>query len=410
MFSALMKSVVLGNTNRALFSNGFNLPAGTPNTSSASTKILPEDPKHAATPAAQKKRKAEDIDAGVVKASKKVKTKEPKQQSGLEGFKAKDPVEQSNLDFINQPAQSCSSDPHLAPKLIKSWGNESSQNKEVTTGFDRFRNGGLFSSTVPAEKSANHTRPLIPPFSKESAESVDCAVDQNDTPDTRSPYEASSKDNATLAGVVKSPESVSLDPKPNTAADVTTTSKAVDRDISNQYIASVTSKKAAAATSSEVRSWMSTKPSKIPGLKNVGYCDKIRLPGTDTKLLPCHLMYVLESMVYEPRSAADRETIDAALATRKGKMSSLSKPRRKASSPHEPKAVEAKVGQKIRKMNDTSGRITKKQPGKKLKSSEQKKVNSKSSSQDSQPRQRQDASTNISANASPLEMPHPSAI
>ena len=406
-----MKSVVLGNTNRALFSNGFNLPAGTPNTSSASTKILPEDPKHAATPAARKKRKAEDIDAGVVKASKKVKTKEPKQQLGLEGFKAKDPVEQSNLDFINQPVQSSSNDPHPAPKIAKSRRNESPQkDKEVPTGFDRFRNGGLFYSNVPAEKSANHSRPPIPSSSKESTESVDCAVDQKDTPDARSPYEASSKEIATLAGVVKSPESVSLDQKLNRVPDVTTTSKVEDRDISNQNIASATSKKAAAATSSEIRSWMSTKPSKIPSLKNVGSCDKIRLPGTDTKLLPCHLMYVLECMAYEPRSAADQETIKAALAPRKEKMSSLSESRRKDSSPDEPKPVEAKVGQKIRKIDDKSGRITKKQPGKKRKGSEQRKVKSKSSSQDSQPRQRQDASTNLSALASPLEMPHPPAI
>ena len=408
-----MKSVVLGNTNRALFSNGINLPAGTPNTSSASasTKILPEDPKHAATPAARKKRKAEDIDAGVVKASKKVKTKEPKQQSELEGFEAKDPVEQSNLDFINQPVQSSSNDPHPAPKIAKSRRNESShKDKEVPTGFDRFRNGGPFCSNVPAEKSAKHTRLPIPLFSKESAESIDCAADQKDTPDARSPYEASSKENATSAVVVKSPKSVSPDPKPYGVPDVTITSKVGDRSVSNQDIASVTSKKAAAATSSEIRSWMSTKPTKIPGLKNVGSCDKMHLPGTDTKLLPCHLMYVLECMAYEPRSAADQETIKAALAPCKEKMSSLSESRRKDSSPDEPKPVETKVGQKIRKIDDKSGRITKKQPGKKRKGSEQKKVKSKSSSQDSQPRQRQDASTNLSALASPPEMPHPPAI
>lgn len=311
-----MKSVVQGNTNRAFF------PYGTPNRSSGRTEKLPQEAwKFPATPAARRKRKAEDVDADVVQASKKAKTEEPKQKPESEGLKVQQPAEQSNLDVSIKAVQSCSNDPHPAPKIIEIRKNKSPQKiKKATTGFDRFREGGLFYSNVPAGKSAGYARPPIPLFPKESAGSVDGAVDRKDTSDAQRPYQASSNGKVNVGGLAKSPESAFPHQKPSTVPDVWTTSNVSnvgDQSISNQTTASAKRKKTAAATSAEIRSWVSSKPTKIPGPKDIGSCDKWRLPGTDTKLLPVHLTSVLKWKTREPMSAADRDIVNAALATRK---------------------------------------------------------------------------------------------
>ena len=386
MFSALMKKVVIDNTQRALFANLHILPVETPNTSSASSEIVPQElPKFAATPAAGKKRKAEEVDAGIATASKKVKTKEPSQPPQLERLLVKELSEQSNADVVDHTVQASSIDPQPAPKIIKNGRGRKSQKKKkkITPGFDRFREDGLFCSNVPAEKTAEQIKPPVPLFSKEPADALHGAVDRKDIPDARCPSGASSSGKVTVAGLVTSPESAFPDDKPSTVPHRANTSNVGEQSIFKRITASARRKKAAAATSSEIRSWMSIRPNRVPGPKDVGSCDKMRLPGTDTKLLPCHLLHLLDWRTYEPRSAADRDLVEAALATRK-------KERKKTS----PKC----------------DRITKKQGQDKEQRREKKKVKSNSSAQHSPPCQCQGPSSDIPANAPILEMPHAPAI
>ena len=457
-----MKSVVMDNTNRNLLRN---LRIETPNTNgdtSASTAILPKVvSRFPATPAARRKRKAAeaaDSDAGVVKASKKLK-----QESESEGLRIKKPAEQSTSDVVNHTVQSCSSDPQPAPKITKSRKIKSPKRNQrvVTTGFDRLRNDGIFFSNVPAEKSAEHTRPPVPLFSQESTMSVDGAGNRKDIPDDRYPYdassngkvdvggamippkgafpeqgpcpvaniattinrgdgnisststvsaarkeaaavnlyEASSNGKANVGGAKTFPVSAIPDQKPSLIPDLASTNNLGNHSMSNRTKTSATHKKAAAAvTSSEIRSWMSIKPKKIPGPKDVGSCDKTRLPGTDTKLLPCHLLWALDWRTREARCAADMDIVIAALATR----------RKKSRSPRDSSAKEPKGVKKNKKTDAASDRINKKQAGEKRKSSDEKNLECESSSQDSQPRQRQDASaeSSILGSAPPLEMPH----
>ena len=360
MFSALMKSVVLGNTNRAFLPKAFGLPVNAPNFIGTSTQILPREvPKYAATPAARKKRKAEEVDADVVKASKKAKTEQP--------------ADQSNTDIAIKTVQSCSNDQQPARKIIESRKNKSCQKEqEATPGFDRFRKGGIFYSNIPAQKSAEHTRPQIPQFPKGSAKSVDGAVDQKDTPDARSPYQASSNRNGTVNGLAVCPELAFSDRQPSTVPDIAAQSNVGDQSTSNEIIVSANRKETAAATSSEILSWVSSKPRKIPCPKDVGFCDKFRLPGTDTKLLPCHLMFVLDRKTYEPLSAADVDIVKAALATRKKKRSPAT---RKDSLPDEPKRVLSAISEKSKAAKAKFDRISKKPPEKKKqKGSDEKKM------------------------------------
>ena len=374
MFSALMKSVVQGNTNRAFLAKDYNSPVDTLNPLSASTEILPREvPKHAATPATRKKRKAEEIDAGVVKASKKAKTEQPKQESGSEVLEIEQPADQSNPDIVIETVQSCSNDQQPVPRIIESRKNKNCQKKKETTpGFDRLRKGGLFYSTVPAQKSAEHTKPQVPQFPEEWAEPVDGAVDRKNTPDAQSVCQASSNRYGNVDGLAICPESSFSDQKPGIAADIATQSNVGDQSMSNEIIFSAKSKETAAATSSEIRSWVSSSPRKIPGPKDVGFCDKLRLPGTDTKLLPCHLMFVLDWKTYEPPSAADVGIIKAALATRKRKRSSAT---RKDSLPDKPKGVLSTVSEKTKAAKAKLDRITKKQPeNKKQQGSDEKKM------------------------------------
>ncbi|KAL8796521.1 MAG: hypothetical protein Q9195_001195 [Heterodermia aff. obscurata] len=320
MFSALMKSVVLSETKRVFFEKVHNLPVQSPTPHGASTQILPQQvPKHAATAATRKKRKADDVEADVVKTSKKVKTEQPKQQLEAEGLWTKKPAKQSNPDVGNKTKQSYINIPPSARKIMKIRNEHAQKKKKAAAAFHKLRDSGRIYSNPPAEKWAGRFRPPVPLFPKGPTEAVPGAVDQKDIPAAHSPSQASSNGKATVAGVLISPESVLQDQKTCTVPDVATPSNVENQNIFKRIIASGRRKRAAAATSAEIRSWMSPKPNRILSPKNVGSCDKWRLPGTDTKLLPCHLTQVLESKTWEPMSAADRKTVKAALASRKDK-------------------------------------------------------------------------------------------
>ena len=75
-------------------------------------------------------------------------------------------------------------------------------------------------------------------------------------------------------------------------------------------------------TSTDIRSWFSIPPQahkpsrlsrKLSRTAKFPHVGKYQLPGTDPKCIPLTLMYVLDRLEFEPRSAADEAILDEAL-------------------------------------------------------------------------------------------------
>lgn len=339
MLSALLDRVERNDVNYALRSRIYSGPAHTVISRACGYAHSQQIPKNVTTPAARRKRKPAETEFERGEEISAVPDIQPKRKAadldtGEENTSKKTkvalPDERTEAEIILELAKQY---PSIAyPRLKKDRGKGRFKNPPMggggVAGLLQHRQGVIYQPETPVRRGVDIKERMLQMLEVEKAEKQhivplaprlsDCFVKPGSSTLDKTclsdglPHDVRLSERFSAAGPAGSAHAAAQGPKPATLDSIATRSNLVNRNGDIDTYEPAKPEHFTAATSSDIRALMDKRSSE-PGLARLPNVHYKRLPGTDTKYLPCTLQWELNLRETQAMSKDDEATINAAL-------------------------------------------------------------------------------------------------